>query len=131
MQFVVSGLDRQVSIRTEVATELSCSAASDDAKLRDGVRRGFESKAGIHVVNVTGSIDEKIVGLGPETIDGVGLTCSQSSACFRQPLGERSGSRLKNPQLREIPSIERQIEDLTSRSHFSQGVADSFYQRRI
>src|SRR4026208_259956 len=69
MNRVASRLHDQVGIGAETFAKLSRCPTGDDPKLSNGVDGRLESKARVDVIDVTRSVNEKVVGLRPHTVD--------------------------------------------------------------
>ena len=71
---VRAGTGNDVGGRAQTLSELRAGIVRKNSELGDGIHGRLENKASIHSVEVIGSVDEKIVGLGPLAIHRVCLT---------------------------------------------------------
>ena len=73
MKPVRTGASDDVGGRTQALSELRAGVVRKNSELSDGIHGRLENKASIHAVEVVGSVDEKIIGLGPLAIHSVCL----------------------------------------------------------
>ena len=89
-------------------------ALGQDPELGNRLDRQLERVAPIHPVQVLRPVDEIHVLLGPHAVDGIGLALPQAPAGRGDARGQRRDTRLQQPQLREVATVERQIDQLAA-----------------
>ena len=83
VESVGTGASDDVGGRTQALSELGAGVMSKNLELGDGIHRRPENEPAIHAVEVVGSVNQKIVRLGPLAIHRVGLAGAQrSSRCL-------------------------------------------------
>jgi hypothetical protein len=60
---------------------------------------------------------------GPEAVDGVGLPLTEASARCGDAGGEGGDAGLQQSELREVPAVERQVDDFPPRDDSPEGGA--------
>ena len=84
------------------------------------IDRRLKHKSTVDGADIVGAVNQKVIGLRPLAIDGVGLVLPRRTSGFEQSGSQRDDARLKQSQLREVAAIERQVEDLALHHGLSQ-----------
>ena len=110
------------------AAELGRRALRQDAELGDRVYRDPQRVAAVHPVLVLRAIHQIGVLFGALAIYRVGLTLAQAAAGSGHAGRERSDTGLQQPELREVASVQGQIDQLAPGDDGAERVARGVYQ---
>ncbi len=105
-------------------------ALRQDAELRDRFHRQPQRKAAVHAVHVLRAVNEVDVLFGPHAVDGIGLSLTEAATSRGHPRGQRRDARFQQPELREIASVERQVNQLAPGDHAPEHIGGRIDQLR-
>jgi len=100
--------------------ELRARRVRQNVKLGDSIDRNMNHQPAIDSVEIVRAIDQKIVGLRPLAINGIGLAAAQRASGDREAGSDRENAGLKQPELSKIAAVQRQVQNVAFSNGFSQ-----------
>jgi len=111
VESVGTGTGDDVGGRAQAVSELGVGVVGKNSELGDGVHGRLENETSIDTVEIVGSIDKKVVRLGPLPVRRIGLAGAQGASSFLQAGSQGDDSGLKQAELSKIASVEGQVKN--------------------